>query len=68
MTCSRLWPRRRPRRRSFPHEVVALGLAENYARAHPGRRRRTGRLGVPLDSTSLAALLVELFPSATVDG
>ena len=28
---------------SFLHEVVALGLAENYARAHPGRRCPTGR-------------------------
>ena len=48
---------------SFLHEVVALGLAENYARAHPGAPLPDrSSLCVPLDSTSLAALLVELFP------
>ena len=48
---------------SFLHEVVALGLAENYARAHPGAPLPDrSSLCVPLDSSSLAALLVELFP------
>ena len=53
---------------SFLHEVVALGLAENYARAHPGAPLPDrSSLCVPLDSSSLAALLVELFPEAVVD-
>lgn len=47
----------------FMHEVVALGLGDTYARAHPSAPLPDrSSLTVPLGGVELAQLLVELFP------